>query len=261
MILLRGWMRNSFLLSGIGALLFSTLPAQAWASTPLSDVWTASASPKSLKSWSLDELKKLKESSSRERDPSTGKVISWKGPLMSTVVEKTIEDLPGEDKAQVDLIIFQSSTGDKAQVPRWLINKYPVMLAVHDGVLKLVLPWSTRPKIWEEGLPLNRYALKDIVQVEFANYQKIYGSFYLKRRTDPLALRGEKIFVQNCTTCHSAGIEKSARKLASTGHPEMKDAPKLKDRDMRALVSYIDEFKGENPTTVTTSDSLAQGQK
>jgi hypothetical protein len=207
-----------------------------------------------LKTWSISDLENLRYIHTQEKSP-LGKTVSWKGPLLSSVVEKTIENLPPEQKAQVDLLVFTGVNGEKFQLPRWLTIKYPVLLAVQNGALKLVLPWTSKPKIWEEGLPLNRIQMRDIARVEFASYHQAYGSLYLKRRTDPLALRGEKIFVQNCTACHSMGIEKTTSKLSSSGHPAMIDSPRLQSRDVRALESYFDAYKVENPISGASASS------
>lgn len=191
----------------------------------------------------------MKNDSSREADPQSGEVKTWKGPLMSLVLEKTIDTLPGDQKAQVDLIVLKTGSGEQIRIPRWLVTKYPVLLVPKDNTFRLVLPWTSKPKIKDEGLPLTRYQLSNITQVELASYQQEFGSLYLKRRTDPLALRGEKLLVQNCTTCHELGIENQARKVTTTGHPAAKEAPKLESRDMRALIFYLDQLKVEKPDT------------
>jgi mono/diheme cytochrome c family protein len=219
-------------------------------------VWNASADKHPLKSWTLAEIQKLKSFSHHEKDPVTGQSGSWKGPEMSTLVDKTIESLPAEQRAQVDLIILKDSAGKEIRIPRSLLVRFPVILSPQGETAKLVLPLSSKPKIWEEGLPLGLYQLHGVSEIEFANSHNLYGLFYLKSRKDPLAVRGEKIFVQNCLSCHAGnpqgepmGFEKSARKLASASHPDVKNAPQLKSREMKALISYLDAFRLENPST------------
>lgn len=221
----------------------------ARAEAVLNTLWKATLPEHPLKAWSVAEIQALKNDSSREADPANGNVKTWKGPLMSLVVEKTIEALPGDQKAQVDLIVLKTATGEQIRIPRWLVTKYPVLLVPKDDSFRLVLPWTSKPKIKEEGLPLTRYQLSNITQVVLASYQQEFGSLYLKKRTDPLALRGEKLLVQNCTTCHQMGIENQARKVTTSGHPVAKEAPKLENRDLRALTFYLDQLKIENPDT------------
>jgi hypothetical protein len=217
-------------------------------------VWNASAEKHALKTWSMAEIQKLKSLTHHEKDPATGHPGSWKGPEMSAVVDKTMESLPADQRAQVDLIILKDSAGKEIRIPRSLIVRFPVLLSPQNNGAKLVLPLSSKPKIWEEGLPLGLYQLHDVTEIEFANSHNLYGSYFLKSRKDPLAVRGEKIFVQNCLSCHAGntqseplGFEKSARKLASASHPEVKNAPQLKTREMKALISYLDAFRLENP--------------
>ncbi len=221
-------------------------------------VWNASEASHPLKSWTLSELQKLKSVTHHEKDPATGRSGSWKGPEMSLLVDKTIESLPGDQKAQVDLIILKDAAGRSIRLPRSLIVRFPVILSPQGSGAKLVLPLSSKSKIWEEGLPLGLYQFHDVAEIEFANSHNLYGSFYLKSRKDPLAVRGEKIFIQNCLSCHASGkagageplgFEKSARKLASVNHPSVQNAPQLKSREMKALVSYLDAFRVENPST------------
>lgn len=226
-------------------------------------VWNASETPRPLKSWTTTELQKLKSTTHHEKDLASGQSSSWKGPEVSLLVDKTMESLPAEQRAQVDLIILKDATGNAIRVPRSLIVRFPVILSPQGNGAKLVLPINSKPKIWEEGLPLGLYQFHEVTEIEFANTHQLYGTYFLKSRKDPLAVRGEKIFTQNCLSCHAGGkngiaadamgFEKSARKLASASHPQIKNAPQLKTREMKALISYLDAFRLENPTTAGTS--------
>ena len=71
-------------------------------------------------------------------------------------------------------------------------------------------------------------------------------TIYLTKRNEPLAMRGEKLFVQGCLSCHSSqeGIAKA--QSWSGQHPAIKGAPSLDERDQRALRAYLDIFKSEN---------------
>lgn len=245
----------------------------AWAGEPgpLRTVWDAAAPERPLVLLSGEDLRHLRQQREREMDASTGQKVWRKGPLMSSVVEKAMDGLSNSDKAQVDLIVLKTGSGAEIQVPRWLITKYPVILALSGNSLRLVLPFRSHPDIRKEGLPLGSYAVSDIVEVDLSNYAKSYGPLLLKRRMDPVALRGEKLFVENCTSCHSAGIdgeaapvsvsvhegqplsmaeltgEGKARRLASGDHPAVKNLPRLSKPELRALGSYLRAFRLENP--------------
>ena len=194
---------------------------------------------------------------------------------MSALIEKAMASLPLDQRALVDLIIVKSKSGEQARIPRWLITRYPVILsASKSGKLDLILPLHSKSKINGEGLPLASFAMNDVVEIELASYRQSYGAFFLKRQTDPVAVRGQKIFIENCTSCHSAGVtngtkaqdltvedlslDGGARKLASSGHPRVKDFPKLKQRDLQALISYLKAYQKENSAASSTHSSFLE---
>jgi mono/diheme cytochrome c family protein len=258
-----GWKKTCAVVSGIVATcLFAPFSFASGAGGEIQTIWNASSPSHPLKTWSFSEIQKLKSVSHHEKDPVSGQSSSWKGPEVSLLVDKTIESLPADQKAQVDVIVLKDSTGHSFQLPRALFVRFPAIISLQKSGAKLVLPLSSKPKIWEEGLPLGLFQMRDVTEIEFANSRQLYGSLFLKSRKDPLAVRGEKIYTQNCMSCHSGaagaagadskgpmGFESAARKLASASHPSVKNAPQLKSREMRALISYLDAFHLENPST------------
>ena len=215
-----------------------------------------------LKRWDIADLSKFKQVSTQEKDPVTGKLANYKGVLLSHVLEQAMESVSPDQKAQVDLVVFRNPAGGQVLVPRSVITKYPVLLGVKDGKTTLVMPWTSKPRLMQEGLPVVAFFLADVTRVELTNYRERFGNLFLKRRTDPLAMRGEKIFVQNCVSCHATGqgnatlphspsvadlsVEARAHRLATVGHPVVEGAPKLDERDRRALVNYLDRFRAES---------------
>jgi hypothetical protein len=225
----------------------------------LTAVWNpgGGASEQALATWTGAEISKFKRVSSREQDPATGQIVSWSGTSLSGIVEKALSQLPPEKKAQFDLIVARNAQGAQALIPRSIVNKYPLLLgqARDGGPMTVVVPWTSRSKIRSEELPLQTFFVSGVSRIEFTSYREKYGNLFLKRRTDPAAMRGEKLFVKNCVGCHDGGgksplelsAEVHARKLASAGHPAGKDLPKLAERDLRAVVSYLDAYRAENP--------------
>lgn len=228
-------------------------------------LWSASGpNTTTLKTWSLEEIAQLKPTTSSEKD-STGRVAQWKGTLLSKWVEKTLETVPLAERAAVDLLLIKNSSGVSALVPRYLVTKYPFLLAYQkdqqpvnggDGPLAIVVPVKTKPAILSERVPLNTYAVTAVSTIELTSYQARFHNLILKRRTDPAAIRGEKLFVQNCIACHATGRAKpvgvlskegTARSLASGGHPQGEGVPELREKDTRALVSYLNAYRLENP--------------
>jgi cytochrome c5 len=238
----------------------------------VSIVWSATGAERPVRAWSADEILKLRHGTVHERESQTGRTLAWQGPLLADFIKTSMKDLPLAEQAAVDLVIFRSRTGAIVTMPRWLITKYPVMLAtvpaspgaLHNKGFAIVLPWSAKPTIRKETLPLSTYALQDVARIELTSYDQVYSAFYLKRRSDPVAMKGEKIFVQNCTSCHAtsdrtaaAGIPKAftiadlvanlrTSKMAFDAHPQIQDAPHLSEREVRALMNYLQAFRGEN---------------
>jgi mono/diheme cytochrome c family protein len=205
----------------VGSLLLGAAHPAKGEAANLSVVWGVTGPEQELKSWDFQALGKLKTATT-----------------------------------QVDLVIIKSTSGGQVLLPRSVVTKYPVLLALQDGKTSLVLPWTSKPKIMQEGLPVESYFIGDVSRVELSNYRDRFGSVFLRRRTDPLAMRGEKIFVQNCIGCHAGAQppsivdvsgETQSRRLASSGHPQVKGIPKLNDRDRKALVNYLDAYRAENP--------------
>lgn len=247
----------------MGLLILHSSSLLANDSFSLKTLWTAAATPLSLKAWTIGELSKLSVRSTEEREPETGKLEKWKGVVISKFIEKALADLPLDQRAQVDLVIFKNSQGVESVIPRSLVTKYPLLLAFEKNhkplgaeELTVVVPWTSMPRIASENLPLRAFYLSGVTQIELGSYREHFQTMLLKRRTDPAAIRGEKMYVQNCISCHGAGRAPSiteisvggSRSLASTGHPtNVSGFPKLTPRDLRGLVSYLDAYRAEHP--------------
>ncbi len=238
---------------------FYALCASSSALADISVVWNASEPSHPLKQWSADEIIGLRRSVIHEKESESGRVLAWQGPFLSEFIKTSMKDLPLGQQASVDLLILKNRSGASVAIPRWLITRYPVLLGKtkDSPSFQVVLPWTSRPSIRKESLPLRAYTISDIVSIELSSYDQVYHSFYLKKRNDPVAMKGEKLFVQNCTSCHSAGalqtfsmadlaMSPRTRQLASQGHPGVPDAPKITESEARALVTYLDAFRAEN---------------
>ncbi len=243
-----------------------------------------------LQTWTTDDFRKTAVSdkptqkgtkttwvTSHEKDPATGKTASFEGVALSGLVERLLEQVPLEQRAGVDLVVLRGHNKEEVFVPRWLVTRYPVLLSVRtegeQRTFQTVVPWTTKPAIANEGLPLERYFVRDVAEIELTSYQTRYKPLYLSRRTDPAAVRGEKIFVQNCMGCHAApsqgaakdpalgqGVpspvvtfvskllpEPKTRSVASGHHPSVTGYSTFNTTQLRALGSYLNAFRSENP--------------
>jgi mono/diheme cytochrome c family protein len=232
----------------LGWFLVWALASPAWGAT-LKIRLNASHPDRALGDWEGKDLAEIKQATSSEKDPGGPLIRKFHGPLVSALIEKAMEKVPGELKAQVDLVIFRNGGGESVIVPRSLITKYPLLLSQEpeaEGGLTLISPWTSKPKILQEGLPVERYTLKGVSQVELANSRETFGGLYLKKRVDPVAMRGEKVFIQNCTACHATGPSSLKTGDVEQGHPGGKGIARLVDRARHALKTYWDSYRGEN---------------
>src|SRR4051812_42405634 len=112
--------------------------------------------------WGKLELGQLKQVSTHEKDPVTGKMIRSHGVLLSDLIDKALSKLPPDRKAQVDLVVLKHVSGTQVLLPRSLVTKYPLLVSTEASSYGLVVPWTSRPKILSEGLPLQSYFVSDL---------------------------------------------------------------------------------------------------
>ncbi len=248
---------------GISALFLGPAPAQAGAAGGLVARLKepGQAQIQQLRTWNGEELSRLKRHSSREKDPATGQVVRWEGILLSELVDEALHSLSPKTRADIDLIRLRNASGEQALIPRAFVVKYPILLAFQRDDRSLgaqspysVIPWTSKSKITQEGVPLERFFLPGVAEVEFLNSVELFAAYRLKRRTDPAAMNGEKIFLRTCVNCHSTGTGPSlssvsapepSRKLASGGHPEVPGGPRIEGKERRFLSAYLDAVRGE----------------
>ena len=239
------------------------------ANTPLSVVWTATGLNQELKNYKVSELQQFEKYVTSEKDPTTGRLVKWSGVLLSRIVDQAIKDLTNEKRAQIDLVILKSQSGQVAHLSRALTLKYPVLLALDwakkdqdsRGPIYSVMPWSTQSRILDEELPLESFFVPQVVRVELTNYRDQFSTLFLKRRTDPSAMRGEKIFVRSCVSCHAPGSGstlpgsqfknlRQVKNFESVGHPTIPVTLKFSAKDRRSILHYLDAYRLEHPLSV-----------
>lgn len=217
------------------------------------------------KIWNQQELRALKSIQSRELDPFSGKVAKFKGVRLSDLVDRVLSDYPPERRAQIDLIVLKNEQGKKILVPRSFTVKYPMMIAEsrdggalgEQGPLMTVPPWTSRAQAADEGVLIDTFFVAGLSQIELTNIRERFPTLFLKRRTDPAAMRGEKLFVNNCVSCHVSGRGPSVNdvsghqgnRMIASAHPQVKGMPKFSDRDRRSLVSYFEAHQAESGGT------------
>jgi hypothetical protein len=183
-----------------------------------------------------------------------------------------------ESRAQIDLIVLKGQSGEQALVPRALMTKYPLLVATRQdravqdshGPLSVVVPWTSKPTIQNEGLPLESFFVSNLTQVELTNYRHQFGGLFLKRRTDPSAMRGERLFVQSCAGCHESGRSQTlvsvvqgsmAKRFVEKGHPGSDVVFRMNERDRGAILRYAEALQLERQENVTQVEQPNQKTK
>ena len=121
--------------------------------------------------------------------------------------------------------------------------------------LRSIVPWTSKSKTKSEALPLETYFLyRREPKWSSRTTHERFANLFLKRRTEPLAMRGEKIFVYSCLACHgNAQGTTKAQTWTGTASCRYRAFRSLNERDQRALRSYLDLFKSENTVSATAS--------
>ncbi len=234
----------------------------------------------SLRRWTLDEAKKLGAVKSLTETwpegapaPSdwAGRKSDWKGVLLGDLIQKSLDRLSVDERAQVDLIILHSAQGDaRALIPRALLTKFPFLLAWSRGTRPTerwvsIPPKNSRSRLKSESVPLDSFFLDGVARIELASSRDRFRTALLQRRTDPIAVRGEKLFLSSCLGCHESGrapalgaasrerlTQWSASQFLPT-HSKVGGVSVISERDWNSLRSYWDAFRSESLEAAKTA--------
>jgi hypothetical protein len=225
-------------------------------------VWKVNGNAKQLKRWSQLELKQWKVESRREKDPETQSLETWQGIGLVNLVNIALLEITPDERAGVDLIVLKgrSSGGSRiapknVMVPRSYANRFPMLIALSKnggglnerGPFYSVVPWSSVPSSSSVRTPVGSLFLRSIHEIVLTNYKDHFGDFFLKRRTNPLAIRGETVFVKTCLGCHALKQTPKFEALAGyDSHGKVNGFPHVSSLDELGLKSYINQYKKEN---------------
>ncbi len=178
-------------------------------------------SPEQLRLWSESELSKR---------PQQGNIS------LKELVEVSSESLNDLKLSEVDLFNFYDPSGKIiARVPRFLIWRDRVRLKI-DPKLKTI---SARVLPTEGQLvPFAEMDVASLARVEMVNSWKQYPGIRLALRTNPAAVRGEKLLTHNCLSCHSLPKNPPFNVKAACGLPRNALNAKHGDRWGHALDEY-----------------------
>jgi hypothetical protein len=263
---LGGFIRDYGRVLTLGVLASAGAGAVPRANAALQIAWESPTSegPSVLKDYSLEELSKKKGILLTEVDPLAKghETAKFLGPSLSEIVAEAMKTLTANDRATTDLVVMKTRSGKETLMPKAFLVKYPqIELALKRNgqplgpeAPRVVLPASSNAKIRGEGILLDPLFVSDLSEVTLTSYEKRFGSFILKHRMDPAAMRGEKMYLRNCIGCHSQtsfatttlAAKEKVDKITGGEHPELPGIHDFKSifdkRSTRYLNSYLDAF-------------------
>lgn len=223
-----------------------------------------SPAPQVLKEYAVTDLEARKLVSISENDPlAKGAPAQFSGLSLATLVDEATKGLTAADRSDADLVVLKTRAGREVLMPKAFLVKYPQIQVSFrkngqslgaDGP-RVVLPATTNAKIRKENVLLEPMFVSELAAVTLSSYEKRYGMFILKKRTDPAAMRGEKLYLQNCVACHRQpdaagsviGSTERIKSVTEGAHPTIPGNPGFKSifdkKSVRSLESYLEAFR------------------
>lgn len=137
-------------------------------------------------------------------------------------VEKALEILTVEERAQIDLIVLES--GDPAHRPLPVARGWFVVSGKGDE--------------WWFSEQIQKFPVKEI---RLTSYGERFPQFISKKRTEPTAIKGEKLYLRNCVACHEQQLKTAVEEIDLAKHPAVQglNFGKIADKNTRAIRSYL----------------------
>jgi hypothetical protein len=188
---------------------------------------------------------------------------TYRGISVQSLLDDLTKPLSVEDRAHVDLVVFNRGKSEqKLLLPRAILVKFPgILISASKEKFMLVLPKDIHGKLQSEGILVESLGSREVTGVTLTSYDQRYGNVLLKRRTDPAAMRGEKLYVQNCLGCHQGARQKSEAMRSLTSPEKVKQflvegkhssvsgvsswSELLDQKKARSLASYLNAHQGE----------------
>lgn len=218
--------------------------------------WASGQIRKELKSWTYLELAQWKTKDIVQSSPALSKNSSWEAIRLDALIEIALLELSLKEQSKVDFLILKNRKNQRITIPRWFVKKYPVMLATGKGkVFKEFLDLKNKgpfhsiveltnfSQMQSERVPVLNYFLNEVATIVLANQKDYYRSFFLKERGDPLAVRGEGVFIRACLNCHTDG---KVRSIDPSEHKRVAGLPPFNRLDQLGLKRYFRDFMREN---------------
>jgi hypothetical protein len=189
---------------------------------------------KSLKKWSLPELKRLSRSGALS--------------AQELVFDESAKDLDLNERADIDLVTLYGNQQRIARVPRFMIWRGSLKLKLAtDGTVSARA--SNNPLL----VPQDFFNVSGIRRIELSRASSTYPGTRLQVRTNPAASRGEKLFTHSCMACHS--LDSAPRiEVSRLNDSYLRSFPSkhrataklnLDPRTLRGLIAYREALASE----------------
>jgi hypothetical protein len=198
---------------------------------------TVSTLTRTLKTWTPEEIKKLRQ---------VGTFNSQK-----LIFDESAKTLELAERADIDLVtVYGKNSAGKpkiARVPRFMIWRDAFKISFDSKSGRL----SSRATPTHLKVPLDLFTLHDITKIELSQHHSTYPGTRLRVRTNPAASRGEKLYTQNCLACHSfanpldpTSLTAERLKAFTTQHVGFQGLV-IDARDARGLTAYAEALASE----------------
>jgi mono/diheme cytochrome c family protein len=241
-------------------------------------VYTHGDQTRVLKRWTKDDLWAAEWVRTWERAPSERSAMKWQGPRLTTLIQDSIQGLSLEEKSVIDWVVLYNRDGVAAMAPRSFINRFPLTIAMRrgsrllrpedQGPIATVVPWTTRPKARQMSLPVEQYFVGGLVRVELTRLSTHFSDgIKLPPSADPVAKRGERLFLKTCMGCHArsswpqiSNLAEELRKqdFSPQSHAPVPQMPRLRPAELKGLESYLDRF--QKRSSARTESRTGAGQ-
>ncbi len=168
----------------------------------------------------------------------------WRQKSAQEAFQEVLSAIDSAEQAEIDLVVVKGRDGSLARFPRHLITKGHVKFTTCEGRSVCLKGVTNRARIPVEALEVKR-----VQKIELFNHNEVFPEAKLKDRTNPAASRGEKLWVQNCLSCHGLKAPelqlknlKLVESVFNQTHRKFSGF-RLDSWDVRGIAAYLDALK------------------
>ncbi len=232
---------------------------------PVGVEWCGYKEKKILGKWTAERFNELKPVNISAQMPWSGnnsQVLSLKGVEFSKFIDVLLGGLTLEEKSEVDLLVFEGQGSKMVEVPRSFFSKYSIYIVLNNRIsaddessFSTVVPYNLKQTFNNQQLPYYSFFIRNLKKIELSSYKNRHAKYLLKSRKDPIAILGERIFLQSFSFCQGLRSPSSVKYVYSDFYTALNcnlnkygyDQLSEKQEKERALKQYWAAYLMENP--------------